>query len=75
MQVIQILSDVLRFFGPLIALASGVLVAYSLFKWAKRLGVASKVMLSSPITAFFMLLVVVLFIWFYFKYLAPYLKF
>lgn len=75
MQVIKILSDILRFFGPFITLASGVLVAYSLFKWAKRLGVASKVMLSSPVTAFFMIVVVVLFLWFYFSKLAPYLNF
>lgn len=75
MQVIELVADTLKYFGPLIALAAGVLTAWSLYKWARRLGVASKEMFKSPISAFFTLLMVGLFLWFYFTKLAPYLEF
>lgn len=74
MQIIEQASKLITSFAPLAVFALAVLTAWGILKWLKKLGIAFKELSESPASFVFGIIVIVIFMWIYFSYIAPLLK-
>lgn len=71
MEAIIRAKELLSWVGPIVSLAFAILLAYGMFKWGKRLGFAFLEMGKNPFSFVFMLLVIMIVMLAYLKYIHP----
>ena len=64
-------KDILGIVAPIATFALAVLVSWGIVKWLRRLGVAFKGLSESQASIVFLIVVVALFLYMYYKHIAP----
>lgn len=70
-ELLQKGTSILQLFAPLAILALGLLTAWGIIKWSRRLGKAFIEMSSNPASFVFALIVIAIFLFIYFKHVEP----